>query len=298
MVYYFISIDFQRSISVILVTGATGKVGSEVVRQLHSQGVSFTALAHSATSADKLTQQGVAVRRGDLSQPDTVRAALDGVQKLFLLAVNTPQQVEIESRVIDAAKQAGVKHIVKLSVYDAGKRIAAYKTHGSIEAHLKASGVPYTILQPNYFMQNFATSDAPTIIHNSALFAPLGDAHISFTDARDIAEVAAVVLTTSDHLNQTYEITGPTAYTYGEAAQMLSHTIGKTVQYVDLPSDGYREALLKAGLPDWYADILQELFADYHAGYGERVSENVERITGHAARTLPMYFEEHAAAFR
>jgi len=283
---------------VILVTGATGKVGSELVKQLHSRKVSFTALAHSEASADKLTQQGVAVRRGDLSQPDTVRAALDGVQNLFLLTSNTPQQIEIESRTIDVAKQAGVNQIVKLSVYDAGKRIAAYKTHGSIEDHLKASGVPYTLLQPNYFMQNFAASDAPTIIHNSTLFAPLGDAQISFIDARDIAEVAAIVLTMSDHLNQTYEITGPTAYTYGEAAQMLSRTIGKTVQYVDLPSDAYREALLKAGLPDWYADILQELFADYHAGYGARVSQNVERITGHAARTLPVYFEEYAAAFR
>ena len=147
---------------VILVTGATGKVGSELVKQLHSRKVSFTALAHSEASADKLTQQGVAVRRGDLSQPDTVRAALDGVQNLFLLTSNTPQQIEIESRTIDVAKQAGVNQIVKLSVYDAGKRIAAYKTHGSIEDHLKASGVPYTLLQPNYFMQNFAASDAPT----------------------------------------------------------------------------------------------------------------------------------------
>ena len=79
---------------------------------------------------------------------------------------------------------------------------------------------------------------------------------------------------------------------------MLSRAIGKTVQYVDLPSDAYRDALLKAGLPDWYADILQELFADYQAGYGARISQNVEHITGHAARTLSAYFDEHAAAFR
>lgn len=282
----------------ILVTGATGKVGTALVNALQARKAHFQAFAHAAASVEKLTQQGITVKSGTFDQPETIDAAMNGVKSLFLLNPSSPKQIQIENGIIDAANRAGITHIVKLSVYDAGQRIAALKTHGEIETHLKASGVPYTILQPNYFMQNFVVNDAPTVIHNSALFAPTGDAKISYIDARDIAEVAAIALTEPGHSNQTYEITGAAAYSFAEVAEMLTQRIAKPVQHIDLPSEAYRDALLKAGLPEWYATILQELFADYHAGYGARLSQAVQQVTGRPPRTIQAFFDEYAEAFR
>jgi uncharacterized protein YbjT (DUF2867 family) len=282
----------------ILVTGSTGKVGTELVRVLREQNVDFQALAHSPASIEKMKQQGIHSRHGSFDEPESMRSALEGNDKLFLLSPALPRQAELEQSIIDMAKASGISYIVKLSVYDAGKRIAAYKTHGVIEDHLKASGIGYTILRPNYFMQNFVTIDAPTVIYQSALFAPTGSARISYVDVRDIADVAALALTSSDHVNQVYEITGAEAYSYAEVAAMLSQSLGKTIQHIDLPSEAFREAMIHNGVPEWYADLLQELYADYQAGYGARISPDVQRVTGHAPRTLQAFFNEHVTTFR
>lgn len=280
----------------ILVTGGTGKVGSELIKQLQSRGAQFKALAHSDSSADKLSKQGVQTVRGDVSEIDTVRQALNGVDKLFLLTPSSERQVRIENAVIDAAKEAGVKHIVKLSVADAGNAITVLKLHGDVETHLKASGVAYTLLQANTFMQNFLES--PTIKHNSAIFAPTGKAKMAYIDARDVAELAAIALMTGGHENKTYLLSGERAYSHGEIARIASDCIGKPVQFVDLSSEDYRASLIQAGLPAWYADGLQELFAYYKEGNAARTSTDVARVTGHPARTMDAFFAEYAPAFQ
>jgi len=282
----------------ILVTGATGKVGSELIKVLQARKATFQALAHSDGSAQKLTEQGITVKRGSLDQPQAIRAALQGIETVFLLSPSAVEQAQIENSVIDLAKQAGTSRVVKLSVYDASYPNPALAGHGAVEAHLKASGLVYTILQPNYFMQNFIVNDAPTISQNSAIFAPTGDAKLSFVDVRDIAEVAAIVLTEPGHDNQTYEITGSAAYSFAEVTALLTRSLGKPIQHIDLPSDAYRDALLKAGLADWYADLLQQLFAYYHDGHAARISPDIQRVTGHTAHTLSAFFDEHKTAFQ
>jgi uncharacterized protein YbjT (DUF2867 family) len=176
----------------ILITGATGHIGTELVRLLAEAGTPARALIHSPDKADPIQRLGLEVALGDFEQPDTLDAAMAGCDHLFLLSPPTPRQPEQEQQVIDAAKRAGVEHVVKQSVpgADPGAGIVFARWHAQIEQYLAKSGLPHTLLRPNYFMQNCLMS-AQSVAEQGVLYGMTAEGRVSYIDTGDIAAVVA-----------------------------------------------------------------------------------------------------------
>ena len=224
----------------ILVTGATGNIGSEVVKELLSDApdVSIKAAVHSSQNVKKVKSDArVKVIQIDYNEPETLREALNGVDKLFLLTPDVPNAADLASNVIIEAKKAGIKQIVKQSVMGAALEadVGTMRLHRQVEKFIERSGIPFTFLRPNEFMQNFVNFHSPSIKGNNAFYVPLEDAKVSLVDVRDIAAVAVKSLIDEDkHKNKTYLITGPEALSYHQVAGILSNTTGRKINYVNI----------------------------------------------------------------
>jgi uncharacterized protein YbjT (DUF2867 family) len=264
----------------ILVTGATGTIGSAVIQHLTSQNVPIRALLRDVKKGSHLSSHLIEVVQGDFLHQDTLDVALQGIEKAFLLSANDARQIEMESNFIDAAKKMGVQHIVKLSVLgaDVASPSTFQKWHGEIEQKLEHSCMKWTHLQPNMLMQN-VNFYAPTIVESNNFFLCVGDAVISHIDARDVAAVAAVCLTEAGHENKRYVLTGTEAITFTEVATILSDAFGKQISYVNVPPENLKQAMLDAGEAEWYVDAELELFALWADGMGAVVTNSVAEIT-------------------
>lgn len=283
----------------ILITGATGQVGSALVARLQAQRQPFRALAHTPASYARLSAQQVGAVLADDTQPATLATAFDDIDRLFLLTPGGIDQTATERRLVDAALQAGVRQIVKLSVFGAGEpSVSMLQTHYDIEQYIQQAGVAYTFLRPNLFMQNLGNQDAAQIKQRHAITNSVGDGMVSFIDTRDIAAVAAAALLDDQHAGQTYVLTGPEALSYATVAGKLTRLLGIPVQYVPLSDDAYRAVLLSVGLPAGRADSLAALYRFYRAGNAATVTDVVERITGQPARTLDQYLADHQTLFQ
>jgi len=281
----------------ILVTGATGNVGGQLIAQLCAAGHPARALVRNPEKADDLRGYDCEVAVGDYGDPPSLGEAMRGIESIFLLTPAGPNQVAQERAVIDAGVRAGATRVVKQAVlgFDAGiGRLGS--SHAANLEHLRASGVPHTVLAPNSFMQNLLGS-AATVQQQSMLALPGGEAAVSHVDARDVAAVAAHVLTTEGHEGATYEITGPEALTYAEVAAEISELLGREITYVDAPPAQAREAMVGAGMSAWLADALGEAMAAYRQGAGAKVTDEVEKATGHPARPLRDFLAHHRGAF-
>lgn len=282
----------------ILVTGATGKVGSALVQQLQAAGLPFRALAHSAASLERLRARRIDAAPVDATRPEELVDALRGARRLFLLTPSGPEQAASEARYVDAARRADVGHIVKLSTYRAeDPSIAFFQHHRASEQYIRASGVPYTFLRPNMFMQHLGAADAPMIRGQSAIINSAGEGQVSFVDVADIAAVAVAALRDDSHQGQVHVLTGRERLTYGEVAARLGALLGREVRYVALADDAYAAALRAAGLSDWYAEGLPELNRYFRDGKGGEITNTVERITGRPARTIDDYLAESRETF-
>ncbi|MBC9881423.1 SDR family oxidoreductase [Bradyrhizobium sp. INPA01-394B] len=283
----------------ILVIGATGNIGSEVTRQLVAKGVGVRALVRDRAKAEAVLGTKVELVAGDLSRPETVAAAMNGADKLFLVTPLHLDQIAMKSAAIQAAKLAGVKHIVMSTGIgagpDAGVEIGRW--HGKNQEEVKATGVVYTFLQPTFFMQNMLMF-AGTIREQGAFYMPLGDSKVSWVDARDIAQVGVVALTEAGHENKEYPITGSEAVSCAKMAAILSDVLGKGVNYVDVPLAAAKEGMMSAGMPEKLADLMNELYALGPAGHLAYVADTVEAVTGRRPRTFRQFAEDHAAAFK
>ncbi len=283
----------------ILIIGATGNIGSEVTRQLVARGVGVRALVRDRAKAEAVLGTKVQLVAGDLSRPETVAAAMDGADKLFLVTPLHLDQIAMKSAAIQAAKPAGVKHIVMSTGIgagpDAGVEIGRW--HGKNQEEVKATGVAYTFLQPTFFMQNMLVF-AGTIREQGAFYMPLGDSKVSWVDARDIAQVGVVALTEAGHENKEYPITGGEAVSCAEMAAILSDVLGRGVTYVDIPLAAAKEGMMSAEMPEKLADLMNELYALGPAGHLAYVADTVEEVTGRRPRTFRQFAEDHAAAFK
>jgi uncharacterized protein YbjT (DUF2867 family) len=281
----------------ILVTGATGTTGRELVDELRRRAVPFRAMLRNPGKRDVLPP-GVDVVEGDFASPETLRRALDGVDHAFLVAPSSERSAELEKSFIAAAKQAGVAHIVKLSIAGADRNSTCrfHRFHRDIEIELENSGVGWTNLRPNLFMQT-TLSYKPTIVSQSAIFAPAGNSRISIVDVRDIAAVAAVALTEAGHEGRNYLITGPQALTYAEIAQHLSEALGKPVRYVDVPYSAAREAMLQMGLSPWRVEGLIELNDLYKRGEAAEVSDSIRAMAKKEPTSFAQFARDFADAF-
>ena len=289
----------------ILVTGATGLNGAELVRKLSARGVAVRALVRNAsgTNAAKATElsrlAGVDVAEGDMARPDTLVPALSGIDRAMLISSSNPTMREDQAAFIDAAARAGVRHVVKLSgiIPDVNSPFRFARMHGEIERHLEASGMAFTHLRAGEFMHAYFRQ-VPSIVNRGALALPMADARIASIDIGDIADVAADVLTGSGHEGKTYPITGPDALTMTEVAAALSAATGKPICYVDVPPEDARAAQIAAGMPAYLADGLAELFAERRKGKEETVSSVIPTVFKRRPMSFADFARRHAAIFR
>jgi uncharacterized protein YbjT (DUF2867 family) len=281
----------------ILVTGATGNIGSEVVRELLKRKATIRGLVRDPKKASTLAKQGVELAIGDLSQPKTLDAALQGIEKAFLVLPSLPNQVELECAFIDAAKRAGIQHIAKLSVMGAGELPSTFqKWHYQIEQHLEQSDITWTHLRPNMLMQNTRWF-AQTIAQTGSIYNCVGDnTKISHVDARDVAAVAAVCLTELGHENKRYVLTGSKAITFNDIADIFAKALNRSVAYVDLRAADLKAARLANGEPEWYLDAELELFASWKQGAGTTVTNTIADLTAHPATTYEEFARYYAQA--
>jgi uncharacterized protein YbjT (DUF2867 family) len=284
----------------ILVTGATGLNGGELVRLLSARGVPVRALVRNTRKAEALAAlSNVEIVEGDMARPETLPAALRGVDRAMLISSSDATMQEVQSNFIDAAKAAGVKHVVKLSgimpEVDSPFRFA--RMHGEVEKKLERSGIAYTHLRAGEFMHSYFRQ-VPTIVAKGMFFLPMEDARIASIDVGDIAEVAAIVLTTQGHQGKIYPLTGPEALSMAEVAEKLSNAAGIAIRYVNVAPEQARQAQIDAGVPVARADALAELFAERRKGKEANVYKDIEAIIGRRATSFDEFATRHAAIFR
>ena len=284
----------------ILVTGATGLNGKELLRVLSAGGVAVRALVRNPAKAEAIAAlPNVEIVQGDMAHPETLAAGLRGVDRAMLISSSDPMMLDVQTNFIDAARKADVKHIVKLSgimpELDSAFRFA--RMHGEIEKRLEASGMAFTHLRAGEFMPAYFRQ-VPNITAKGAMFLPMEDARIASIDVGDIAEIAARVLTSSGHEGKTYPLTGPEALTMTEVAAKLSAATGKTIRYVNVPPDGARQAQLAAGMPPYLADALFELFAERRNGKEAKVWPDAGVLLGRRPTSFDEFAGLNAAVFR
>ncbi len=282
----------------ILVSGAGGTVGRELRALLHAGGLPYRAMARDARRARRAALVGEVWLDGDFAAPDGLDAALAGIESLFLLCGAQPGMDILEINAIEAAKRAGVTRIVKISVPNAAERGAAalQRLHGRSEAALAASGIAWTVLRPNAFMQNL---HGPTQGFDARRICrlPLGEAKYCFIDARDIAATALAALSENGHAGKIYDLTGPQALSYAEAAAIVSEAVGETFTFVDISPSECRADLLAAGIDGWFVDEILEWFTLFREGQVGAVSDAVETVSGRAPRSLSDFVRQNLTQF-
>jgi len=281
-----------------LVTGASGTMGKAVLNEVAKSGAEHCAMYRSSTDAAK-APAGTSTVIADFSKKDTLPPALEGVHSVYLVCSPFPQLIELEWNMIDACVAAGVGHIVLNSAMGAREWRKSFPSwHRRVEDKLKSTKVSFTILRPNSFHQNVLTYFAPSIRTQGVFHSSLGNARVSFLDVRDIAVVAAKSLSGGEHSGKTYELNGPEALTYSELAAKIAKHSGRDVQYVDIPAEKQREAMLGQGMPEWQADALLDLHAYYIKGKGCKIDGHLEQLVGRSPITMDQFLAEFAGEFR
>jgi len=284
----------------ILVTGAAGLNGTALVRTLSAKGIAVRALVRNAAKAAPLAAlPNVEIVVADMARPETLSAALAGIDRAMLNSSADPAMLEVQSSFIAAAAKAGVKHVVKLSgimpELDSPFRFA--RMHGEIEKRLEASGMGFTHLRAGEFMPTYFRQ-VPSIVAKGALFLPMEDQRIASIDVCDLAEISALVLTRPGHEGKVYPLTGPEALTMTEVAERLSAATGRTVKYINVAPEVAKKAQLAAGLPPYMADAIAELFAERRKGKESQVSPVAELLLGRRPTSFAEFAKRNAAIFR
>ena len=285
--------------SSVLVTGATGQVGGAVLEELVRRGVQARAMVRTEDGSDALAARGVESVIGDLERPETLPGALSGAGRVFLMSRDDPNQPEMEGALIEAAGRAGVGRIVKLSASGAapGSPVALMRRHVQAERILEASGVGYTILRPQLYMQNLLRF-GPSVAMEGRFAAPMDDHRFALVDVRDVARVAAAALTEDAHAGAAYVVSGPEALSYGAAAEAIGAAIGEEVAYEPAEPGAFRDELVaERGLPRWRAEELAFTASAYGGGAGELVTDIVRRVGREPPRTFEEFAKEHANHF-
>jgi uncharacterized protein YbjT (DUF2867 family) len=282
----------------ILLTGVTGKTGGATAQALLNKGLPLRAIVRNADKAAALKAAGVDLVVGDVSDPAVLAKAMTGVQKALMILPNGEHQLKLEQQFVDAARQAGVRHVVKLSSIEAVADATAPipKIHYQSELYLQKSGLAWTMLKPNFFMQNFLGS-AGTIKEQNKFFLPMGDGKTVMIDVRDIGAVAAAVLTGAGHEGQRYEITGPEVLSFHDVAERFTRVLGRKIEYVNMPMAAYRQVLGRFITSEWHLNAVCELFGEIAAGQPLHITDTVQKLTGKPPRSLEQFIRDHQALY-
>lgn len=282
----------------ILITGATGKTGGEVARQLLAQGTPVRVFVRDPSKlSDDLANAELVT--GDLADKGAVEAAVEGVSKAVLVVSNGEQQFELESQFSDCAASAGVEHLLYVSSMESvpGTTNAITKMHVAAEDHIRASGMHWTMIRPTFFMQNLLGS-ARTIKAQDIISLPVGTGKIAATDMRDAASVMTTVLTSNGkHFDQSYDLTGPELMTMDEVAAAFSTVLGREIRYVEQPLQEFGD-FLRQFLPTWRVDAVCEEFEAIAKGSVDHTTDNVKKILGREATSVEQFIRDHIAVFQ
>ena len=275
----------------ILVIGGRSKIGSALLGELVGRGQRVRALVRAGEPPGGLAAAAEIVT-GDLADEGSLVTAMAGIEKVFLLSSPHPDAVSWHRNAIDAARQTGVQLLVRSSIIGADRESPAefIGAHTACDRYLEDSGLPYVIIRPNLFLQNIPESTIPAIGPSGTFYVNAGQARISMVDTRDVAAVAAATLTEPGHAGAHYDVTGPETLSYADVAAKLTSVLARPITYVDAPDDAVRQALLGAGLGEWFASALVGLYQDYRRsgtnGYAAQVTGTVQRLTARPARSL------------
>lgn len=282
----------------ILLTGVTGKTGAETARQLLNKGARLRALVRDRAKAAELEAAGAELVVGDIADAATVRRVLQGVEKAFLLLPNGQRQRELEMQFTDLAVAAGVRHLVKMSSMEAvaHARTPIPQAHWAVEEHIRATGLDWTMVKPNFFMQNLLTS-ANSIRQQRRFSLPMGEGTTGMADVRDIGAVCAEVLTGRGHAGKSYEITGPEVLTFRDVAERFSEVLGAKVEYVPMPIEQFRERM-KGVLEPWHLNAVSELFREIDEIGLDHTTDTFRTLMGREPIPLRQFIRDHIALFR
>lgn len=293
--------DLPSTMSKILVTGATGTIGRQVALALAHEGAAVRAAVRDPAKAADLAEAGVELVSLDFSDPKRVVAAFEGVDRLFLLTPFVEDPRPMIDGVLGAARDARVRHIVRLSAAgaDPSSPFALAREHGLIEEAVKRSGAGWTILQPSFFMDNLVNyGGAQSIAAEGRFYGAAGEGKAAYISSADVGAVAAKILRDpAAHAGQTYVLTGGEAVSNQELAALLGELRGKPVTYVDLTPEQQRAALEQQGAPGWMIDGFVGLEGVKRAGWAEAVSPVAQQILGRAPETYRAFLQRHLAAF-
>lgn len=282
----------------ILVTGATGDIGGELCKLLKAADAPFRAMCRKQEQLEDYRNLGIDAVLGDFDRPQTLPGAMEGCDTMFLITPPNPDQVTQETAAIDAAKRAGVSRIVKISASDSNVKspVPWARSHALIDHHLRGAGIGWTILKPTAFMQNFLWFAEP--VSKGYLPQVAGKGSVSWVDTRDIARVAATVLTEKGHEHATYFLTGPETLDMEQAATRLGAVLDRKVRYIDLPNPVFAAILRLTGNSRWMTKGLVVQFDDVVAGHHDiDPTCEVERLTGKAPRDFIDFACDHRAQF-
>jgi len=282
----------------ILVIGATGTIGKTVCELLKAEKANFTALVRNEEKAQNFVSKGINTVIGDLSDVNSLRKAMEGVDKLFLLSVTSPDLPKLQANAAIIAKEKGIKHIVKISVRGASveANFNIGRFHGQTEKEIQKLGIPYTFLQPHSFMQNLFF-DRQNIVDQNAIYSTMGNGKIPMIDTRDIAAFAVKALMNSGHENKSYILTGPEAISYQDIAEELSRALNRNIKYISqTPEEGYK-TMMSSGMPEWLVDDMTGLNKIYGANQAAEVSPAVQQILGRKPIQLKEFIKDYKKNF-
>ena len=284
----------------ILITGATGKTGGEVARQLAAAKLPFRALVRNVEKGHAVKALGAKIIVGDMADKAALQRAMEGVDKAFLVLSNDEEQLVLEKQFTDAAVAAHVGHLVYLSSLESvpESKNPITQNHVASENYIRESGLTWTMIRPTFFMQMFEGM-APRIKETGKIVMPAGNGTVSTTDLRDVGEVIVDVLTNNsgDHANQSYDLTGPELLTFAEIADRFSTVLGRRIEYVDQPIDAFEQVLRSINLPEWRIDAVCKELEAIAAGVVDHTTDTIEDLLGRPATSLTRFIEDHRKLF-